>query len=126
LLWDFDGVIFDSMSVKADGFKELFKNYDKTILNNFIEFHYQNGGMSRFDKIKYFYTDLINKNISDEKINSLAKKYGEIIKKYYGKEIIFNGNLLLGNILAIAAYDGMDYNFCGGWNLNLIVLRVLP
>jgi phosphoglycolate phosphatase-like HAD superfamily hydrolase len=106
LLWDFDGVIFDSMSVKADGFKELFKNYDKTILNNFIEFHYQNGGMSRFDKIKYFYTDLINKNISDEKINSLAKKYGEIIKKS-----LFNKDNLILDSLEFIRNNYKKYRF---------------
>ena len=106
MLWDFDGVIFDSMSVKADGFKELFKNYDKTILNNFIEFHYQNGGMSRFDKIKYFYTDLINKNISDEKINSLAKKYGEIIKKS-----LFNKDNLILDSLEFIRNNYKKYRF---------------
>jgi len=106
LLWDFDGVIFDSMSVKADGFKELFKNYDKTILKNFIEFHYQNGGMSRFVKIKYFYTDLINKNISDEKINSLAKKYGEIIKKS-----LFNKDNLILDSLEFIRNNYKKYRF---------------
>ena len=25
ILWDFDGVILDSMKIKGDGFKELFK-----------------------------------------------------------------------------------------------------
>ena len=28
VLWDFDGVLIDSMKIKGDGFVELFENYD--------------------------------------------------------------------------------------------------
>jgi beta-phosphoglucomutase-like phosphatase (HAD superfamily) len=40
ILWDFDGVIFNSMKIKADGFLELFKEYDDLLLKKIEEYHY--------------------------------------------------------------------------------------
>ena len=67
ILWDFDGVILNSMKIKGDGFLELFKDYDKEQLNKMEKFHYENGGVSRFDKIRYFYNDVLNRDIDEKK-----------------------------------------------------------
>ena len=55
IFWDFDGVIIDSMKIKGDGFIELFENYNLKQVRLLERYHYANGGISRFDKIKYFY-----------------------------------------------------------------------
>ncbi len=47
ILWDFDGVILNSMKIKGDGFIELFKEYDEMYLNKLEQYHYDNGGVSR-------------------------------------------------------------------------------
>lgn len=81
ILWDFDGVIIDSMKIKGDGFVELFNNHDKQDLLSFEKFHYENGGVSRFDKIKYFYSEIIKKSINESQILEFANKFSEIIEK---------------------------------------------
>lgn len=81
ILWDFDGVILDSMKVKGDGFMELFKDYDSNSLTLLSEYHYLNGGISRFDKIKYFYEKILKKTIIQEDINLLANKFASIIEE---------------------------------------------
>lgn len=81
ILWDFDGVILDSMKIKGDGFKELFKKEDQELINKIEQYHYQNGGISRFEKIKYFYENLLNQDISNEKIYELADTFASIIEK---------------------------------------------
>ena len=50
ILWDFDGVILNSMKIKGDGFVELFQDYDKKLINQLEKYHYNNGGISRFEK----------------------------------------------------------------------------
>ena len=87
ILWDFDGVILDSMEIKCDGFLELFQEYDKNYLAKLEKYHYNNGGVSRFDKIRYFYNDIIKEDITEEKILKLADKFAILIKsKLYNKE----------------------------------------
>ena len=34
ILWDFDGVILDSMEVRDFGFREIFKNSKKSMFRN--------------------------------------------------------------------------------------------
>ena len=80
ILWDFDGVILNSMKIKGDGFKELFKDYDIKKIKLIEKYHYENGGVSRFEKIKYFYTEIIKKNINEDKVLKLAGRFANIIE----------------------------------------------
>lgn len=80
ILWDFDGVILDSMKIKGDGFVELFKEYDNKYLKEIEDYHYHNGGISRFDKIRYFYGDIICKSIEEKEVIKLADNFASIIE----------------------------------------------
>ena len=55
ILFDFDGVIHDSNTVKTDGFRTIFNKYPKNIVENLVEYHEANGGISRYSKIRYFF-----------------------------------------------------------------------
>ncbi len=86
ILWDFDGVILDSMKIKGDGFKELFKEYDEKHVQLIEKYHYENGGVSRFEKIKYFFNSVLGQEISKKIIEELAFKFATIIEqKLYDK-----------------------------------------
>ncbi|MCF6173876.1 MAG: hypothetical protein L3J44_08895 [Campylobacteraceae bacterium] len=94
ILWDFDGVILDSMKIKGDGFVELFKEYDKEYLKEIEKYHYANGGVSRFDKIRYFYDEILKEEISEDEVLTLADRFAEIIeKKLYQKENLITDSL---------------------------------
>jgi phosphoglycolate phosphatase-like HAD superfamily hydrolase len=106
ILWDFDGVILDSMKIKGDGFLELFNGYDKKYLDKLEIFHYANGGVSRFEKIKYFYKNILSQDISEEKIITLADKFAEIIKL----KLINEDNLICETVEFIKC-NYKKYNF---------------
>jgi len=97
ILWDFDGVIFDSMKIKNDGFMELFKEYDKLLLKKMEEYHYLHGGVSRFDKIRYFYTDILSKEITNDEILDFADEFAKIIEK----RLFDSNNLIMDSIYFI-------------------------
>lgn len=81
IIFDFDGVILDSMPIRDFGFREILKEYPENLVDKFIEFHQYNAGLSRFYKIKYFYNEILKKEISEEKIKEYADKFSEIMKK---------------------------------------------
>ncbi|WP_104741343.1 HAD family hydrolase [Helicobacter ailurogastricus] len=84
VVWDFDGVVFDSMHLKGEGFKVLFQRHtkaDERALKAFEDYHYANGGVSRFDKIAHFYTKILKKSIEADTINALVEEFGQIIAK---------------------------------------------
>ncbi|HIE73779.1 MAG TPA: DUF2130 domain-containing protein, partial [Flavobacteriales bacterium] len=46
----------------------IFKDFDDDLVKNLLEYHNQNGGLSRYVKIRYFYNKLLRQKISEEKI----------------------------------------------------------
>jgi len=81
ILFDFDGVILDSMPIREFGFSEIFKKYQKEDVEELLVFHNQNGGWSRFLKIRHFYENILKKEISDNEVQKYTEKFSQIMKK---------------------------------------------
>ena len=79
IFWDFDGVIKDSVSVKTKAFSILFEKYGREIQEKVVSYHLENGGVSRFDKVKYFYSHFLSETISKTKLNEICARFGEIV-----------------------------------------------
>lgn len=79
IIFDFDGVILDSISIKTSAFMEIFRDYPSDIVDVFIEYHIKNGGISRFAKIRYFFENLLKTNIDNETISILANMFSKIV-----------------------------------------------
>ena len=56
IIWDFDGVIKDSVNIKGELFVNLFINENKFIKEKIYKHHQENGGLSRVEKLKIYYT----------------------------------------------------------------------
>lgn len=105
ILFDFDGVILDSMKIKGDGFIELFKKYPQNSLQALEAYHYANGGISRFEKIRYFFNSILHKPISDQKIADLAEHFAQIIAKR-----LFERNNLIDETITFIQDNYLHYN----------------
>ncbi|PWG81062.1 HAD family hydrolase [Pararcticibacter amylolyticus] len=81
ILFDFDGVILDSNGVRERGFEMLFAGYSAGQLDTILRYHRNNGGLSRYHKIRYFYEEVLQKEISEEEVNQLAEKFSVLMKK---------------------------------------------
>jgi phosphoglycolate phosphatase-like HAD superfamily hydrolase len=54
LFWDFDGVIKDSVAVKAQAFEQLFAPFGAGLAARVRRHHERNGGMSRYEKLPLY------------------------------------------------------------------------
>jgi beta-phosphoglucomutase-like phosphatase (HAD superfamily) len=81
LIYDFDGVICDSVGLKTDAFVELYRTESESIQKLIREYHLANGGISRFEKIKYFETVLLGKLYSEEDNIKLGQIFAELVKE---------------------------------------------
>ena len=80
LFFDCDGVILNSNKIKTDAFYKLAIKYGEREANELVSYHLKNGGISRYNKIKYFNKFILNN--TDNSINeSLVKEYSNILKK---------------------------------------------
>lgn len=105
ILFDFDGVILDSMKIKGDGFVQLFKEYPSSRVKALEAYHYANGGISRFAKIRYFFNTILHKPITDQKIEDLAEQFAHIIA-----EKLFDHNNLIHETITFIKENHHHYN----------------
>jgi phosphoglycolate phosphatase-like HAD superfamily hydrolase len=54
LFWDFDGVIKESVEIKAEAYQRLFSRFGDELAARVRAHHERNGGMSRFEKIPLY------------------------------------------------------------------------
>jgi len=91
ILFDFDGVLVDSMHIRDLGYREIFKEFSLDLVNQLIKYHRINGGLSRYVKIRYFYEKLLGREISEKKVNQLAEQFSVIMRsKLKDRSIIIN------------------------------------
>ena len=81
VVFDFDGVILNSNSLKTDAYKYAVQHYGADHIKNFICFHKRNGGMSRYEKFKYFLLEMAPENIPNLTIENLLSRFSSFIEK---------------------------------------------
>lgn len=106
ILWDFDGVILDSMDVRDHGFRKIFKEYDNTDVRRLIEYHRANGGLSRYVKIRYFFEIILKKEVTETEIMEYANRFTVIMKQ----ELINPQNLIHDSVGFIKK-NYLNFNF---------------
>lgn len=79
ILWDFDGVILDSMPIRGYGFEKCFAAYPKEQTDQLLAYHNANGGKSRFVKIRYFFEHIRNESITEEQILKYAELFSQVM-----------------------------------------------
>ena len=91
IIFDFDGVIADSNNVKTQAFVKLFDGYPDDIKDTIRKFHLQNGGMSRFDKLRFIYCSIINEPLSEERFNMLCRDFRNFVIEGVINAPLFDG-----------------------------------
>ena len=77
IIFDFDGVIIESFDIKTQAFRELFKDSDK--VDEIVEYHKQNGGVSRYKKFRYIYKEILKKPLDEKTLNELGERFSNLV-----------------------------------------------
>ncbi|WP_370088956.1 HAD family hydrolase [Ekhidna sp.] len=92
IIWDFDGVIIDSNSVREFGFVKTLETYPLDQVDQLLEFHNKNGGLSRYVKFRYFFEKIRKERISTDRVNELAATFSTVMM-----ERLLDPNLLISD-----------------------------
>jgi len=90
IFWDFDGVIMASNAIRDQGFEEVLKEYPKVEVEQLMDFHRGNGGLSRYVKFRYFFEEVRQESISDKEVQEWAARFSVIMR-----ELLANPALLI-------------------------------
>ncbi|KLK87745.1 haloacid dehalogenase [Methanoculleus sediminis] len=79
LILDFDGVVVESLPLKTAAFRKIFSFAPPKHLDEIIAFHLENGGMSRYDKFRHIYANILHEELTREQEGRLADEYVGLI-----------------------------------------------
>lgn len=84
LIFDCDGVILDSNSIKTEAFYRSVLPYGRILASAMVDYHIEHQGVSRYKKFTYFLQQLapekINNNWESE-LGSLLKAYSDYVRE---------------------------------------------
>jgi len=81
IIFDFDGVLVESVDIKTMAFKKLFEmeGHNDDDVRNIVEYHIQNTGVSRFEKIAYFYKEILKSDLHRNEFDRLCNRFSELV-----------------------------------------------
>lgn len=81
LVFDCDGVVLNSNKIKTQAFYDVAKTYGHEPAQALLDYHVQNGGISRYAKFEYFFTEILGKHLDQEEFKLLLENFAHEVKK---------------------------------------------
>jgi len=118
IFWDFDGVLMDSMEIRNDGFRKVLKGYPEHQIDELMQYHLRNGGLSRYVKFRYFYEKILGEEITASQVNHLAEQFSSImLESLMDKSLLISDSLNFVirnsakiNMHIVSGSDGKELN----------------
>lgn len=94
IFWDFDGVILDSNKIRDYGFLKCLEEYPEEQVNQLMNYHKLNGGLSRYVKFRYFFEEIRGEQITEQEVDDWAQRFSNIVlKELVNPELLIQENL---------------------------------
>ena len=80
IIFDFDGVVVESGKIKTQAFADLYRSYGDDIAAAAVDYHKQNGGLSRYHKFHYVQQHLLGKSpLTPEAEKELDRQFSKLV-----------------------------------------------
>ena len=79
IIFDFDGVIVDSVDIKGHAFAEIYRKFGNGIPEKIFSHHRLNGGMTRKEKLKYYHHTFLDSKLSNQELSELESKFSGLV-----------------------------------------------
>ena len=81
IVFDFDGVILESTEIKTQAFIDIFSE-ETDHLDSIIKHHLENMGISRHEKFRYIYKNILKRDLTQEHAEKLAEMFSISVWKH--------------------------------------------
>lgn len=78
IVLDFDGVILESVYIKTRAFCSLFQDHPSKI-SEIVRIHREMAGISRFEKFKIIYRDVLQKPLTESETERLGREFSAFV-----------------------------------------------
>ena len=80
-IFDWDGTISDSNSIKTEAFIEIFKDSHHNTAEYIRSYQQSNGGISRFEKYRHYIRHFFHHEVSEADLKTFAQRYSKLCKE---------------------------------------------
>jgi HAD superfamily hydrolase (TIGR01549 family) len=80
IVFDFDGVLVESLDVKTQAFASLYAEYGTDIVRKVIAYHLANGGVTRFKKFRYYHETLLGIPLTTKAEVELGQRFSCLVE----------------------------------------------
>ena len=81
VIFDFDGVLVESVNVKTQAFADMYAEYGPEIVGKVVAYHLEHGGISRFEKFSYWHRAFLGKELCLEELEKLGNEFSLMVKE---------------------------------------------
>lgn len=75
IIFDFDGVIAESLDVKTRAFSDMYKPFGEEVQKKVVDFHEAHGGVSRYVKFRHYHKEYLGVHLDETEINEMAQEF---------------------------------------------------
>ena len=79
IIFDFDGVILDSVDIKTKAFARLFEDHGPEVARQAVEHHLTHCGVSRFRKFEHIYEHILHRPMPKGESERLGERFSELV-----------------------------------------------
>ena len=79
VIFDFDGVLVESVDIKTGAFAKLFEKEGKDVVKKVVDYHLKNAGVSRFEKLEYIYKNILGRPLPKSEFEDLCQKFARLV-----------------------------------------------
>lgn len=79
VVFDCDGVLLKSNHIKTEAFRELASEFGDEVAREFVAYHQREGGVSRYEKVRYLLSELTNVSNVESRLPELVQRYGQLV-----------------------------------------------
>jgi len=79
IFFDYDGVLVESVDIKTNAFGRLFESEGEDVVKRVVSYHLDNTGVSRFEKLRYIYKEILSQQLKEEVFQDLCRRFSKLV-----------------------------------------------
>lgn len=81
VVFDFDGVLVESVDVKTRAFAALYEQHGADVVKRVVEWHLAHGGVSRFEKFRHFHQTFLGRALAPAEEAELGRCFSALVEE---------------------------------------------
>ena len=101
IVFDCDGVLLESVDAKTQAFRKVAEPFGAEARDRLVLFHTLHGGVSRYEKFRWLYREVLGREITQPEMDALATKFVQ-----YALDNVINAPFVPGALEVLKTWKG--------------------